>query len=118
MIAFLRRYLHNRFVQPKIDAAVTDKLVDIRKQLRESSRRVNKWKDQYKRLNERFENLSERQASANRTAMVLSQETYETKVLRHIGNTMITQQDNEHSTAFKLGIQHALRHIEKECVAK
>lgn len=93
MIAFLRRWLHNRFVQPKLDAL----------------------RDEWSR---RYNDLSERLPQANRTAMVLSQETYETKVLRHIGNTTVTQQDNEHSTAFKLGIQHALRHIERECVAK
>lgn len=118
MIGFIRRYLHNRFVKSQIDNALADQYREMNRRLRASSLRVSKWKQQYKVLSDRFDDLSERQATANRTAMVLSRETYETKVLRHIGNTTVTQQDTEHSTAFKLGIQHALRHIEKECVAE
>lgn len=108
MIAFLRRFLQTRHakidsLQRALDAVRTER---------------DNWRKQYKTVSRQYDDLSERQATANRIAMVLSRETYETKVLRHIGNTTVTQQDTEHSTAFKLGIQHALRHIEQECVAQ
>lgn len=91
MIGFIRRWLHNRYVQPKLDAQ----------------------RDQWKQV---FDDLSRAQEQERTISGAISRETYESRVVKHIGNTTLTQQDTPHTTAFKLGVQHAMRQFEKECV--
>lgn len=97
MIAFLRRWFHNRFVVPAIQ------------------KQRDAFLAQFKHQEQMIENLS-RAKENSPVSGALSREVYEAKVLKQMDNTIITSTDTPSSTAFKMGVQHALRVMEREVV--
>ncbi len=74
------------------------------------------WRKQYKVLNKQYENLSNTKEYERSISGALSREVYNAKVLKQMDNTIITSADTPSSTAFKMGVQHALRVMEREVV--
>lgn len=113
MLAFLKKLIRRN--NRKIDELRAE-FDDLRKQRDEWIRRHNGMLDKCEGLERVIENLSSAQEYDRNISGAISRETYEARVVKHIGNTTVTQQDTAHTTAFKLGVQHAMRQFEKECV--
>lgn len=113
MIAFLK----NLFCRN------TDKIDELRSELLELQRQRDEWIRKHNRLVDKtaglervIENLSSAQEYERSVSGAISKEIYEAKILKTLGNTLITAQDTPQSTGFKMGIQHALRLVEQEVV--
>lgn len=68
-------------------------------------------------LTEENNALSSRKDPKHSTG-VLTKEVYRVKVLQPLSNPIISSTSSVHEVAFKLGIQYALRHVEKEVVVE
>lgn len=113
MIAFLK----NLFCRN------TDKIDELRSELLELQRQRDEWILRHNRLVDKtaglervIENLSITKDYERSVSGALSREVYEAKVLKQMDNTIITSADTPSSTAFKMGVQHALRVMEREVV--
>lgn len=68
-------------------------------------------------LTEEVAALSKRKDPTHSTG-ALSKEVYKVKVLQPLSNPGISSTSTAHEVSFKLGVQYALRHVEKEVVVE
>lgn len=106
MIAFLKNLFRRN----------TYKINELQAELADMQIQRDSWIRQYNATVDRLDNLSEQKNYDRSISGAIDRETYQAKVYRQVGNTIITSQDTPSSTAFKLGIQHALRVVEQEVV--
>lgn len=82
----------------------------LEREIRDLNRQIH-W------LTEENNTLSSRKDPKHSTG-VLTKEVYRVKVLQPLSNPILSSTSSVHEVAFKLGVQYALRHVEKEVVVE